>query len=278
MSDYQLEQQQKIIEFLHVKPDFSPREEVVFRIDFIKKQLILTKQNVLVLGISGGVDSTVTGRLCQLAAEELRQEGINVRFIAVRLPYGIQKDELDAQKAVNYIKPDELITINIQPATDATLHSLPINEGLFKDNKHQDFVVGNIKARQRMVAQYAVAGARSGLVVGTDHAAEALMGFYTKFGDGACDITPLTGLNKRRVRGVGSYLKAPLELVEKCPTADLETLSPLLPDEVALGVTYNQIDDFLEGKIIEEHAFEIILKTFTKTTHKRAMPISPYDV
>src|SRR3546814_1546582 len=99
-----------------------------------------------------------------------------------------------------------------------------------------------------MIAQYAVAGAHRGLVVGTDHAAEALMGFFTKFGDGAADLTPLTGLNKRRVRALAQAMGAPDTLVMKVPTADLESLTPLKPDEDAFGVTYAEIDDFLEGK------------------------------
>src|ERR1044071_3915976 len=84
------------------------------------------------------------------------------------------------------------------------------------------FLLGNIKARQRMIAQFALAGAMRGLVIGTDHSAEALMGFYTKFGDGAADILPLAGLNKRRVRAVAKLLGAPDDLVFKVPTADLE--------------------------------------------------------
>src|SRR5690606_21546914 len=82
----------------------------------------------------------------------------------------------------------------------------------------------------------------------TDHAAEALMGFFTKFGDGAADVTPLTGLNKRRVRALAQAMGAPDEQVNKVPTADLESLSPLKPDEVAMGVSYTEIDAFLEGR------------------------------
>ena len=135
--------------------------------------------------------------------------------------------------------------------------------------------MGNIKARQRMVAQYAIAGANGGLVVGTDHAAEALMGFFTKFGDGAADITPLAGLNKRRVRAMASAMGAADALVFKVPTADLESLSPLKPDEDAFGVSYDQIDDFLEGKAIDDEATQIIIKTFHASAHKRALPVAP---
>ncbi len=146
---------------------------------------------------------------------------------------------------------------------------------MFRDAHHQDFVHGNIKARQRMIAQYAVAGAHEGLVVGTDHAAEAVSGFFTKFGDGAADVVPLTGLTKRRVRALSQALGAPSTLVHKTPTADLETLKPGLPDEEALGVTYDDIDDFLEGKTVEDAALAAIVRRYRLTEHKRQLPIAP---
>jgi NAD+ synthase len=136
-------------------------------------------------------------------------------------------------------------------------------------------VHGNIKARARMMAQYAVAGTHSGLVVGTDHGAEAVMGFFTKHGDGACDITPLAGLNKRRVRSLLSELEGPGNLVNKVPTADLESLSPGRTDEDALGVSYDTIDDFLEGKEVDRDHAELIIRTFDRTAHKRSLPVAP---
>ena len=125
-----------------------------------------------------------------------------------------------------------------------------------------------------MIAQFALAGGLKGLVIGTDHAAEAVMGFFTKFGDGAADILPLAGLNKRRVRAVGKHLGAPEELVFKVPTADLENNAPLRPDEDAYGVTYDQIDDFLEGKQIDDAAQARIMQAYRTTAHKRALPVA----
>lgn len=90
-------------------------------------------------------------------------------------------------------------------------------------------MLGNIKARQRMIAQYAVAGATGGLVVGTDHAAEAVMGFFTKFGDGGFDLSPLGGLTKRRVRALAVALGGDERLAQKVPTADLESMRPCAP-------------------------------------------------
>lgn len=155
------------------------------------------------------------------------------------------------------------------------LASLKAAGQAFEHAPQEDFVLGNIKARQRMIAQYAVAGARRGLVIGTDHAAEAVMGFFTKFGDGACDLAPLSGLTKGRVRELASHLGAPAELVRKIPTADLETLRPQLPDESAFGVGYDEIDAFLEGRPVSESTMAIIERFYLAGRHKRTLPVQP---
>ena len=103
------------------------------------------------------------------------------------------------------------------------------------------------------------------------------MGFFTKFGDGAADILPLAGLTKRRVRAIAEYMGAPAEMVFKVPTADLESDAPLRPDEEVYGVTYDDIDNFLEGKAVTEPARQRILKTYWASGHKRALPAVPTD-
>ncbi|MEV5507771.1 ammonia-dependent NAD(+) synthetase [Streptomyces orinoci] len=267
--------QQEIARDLQVAEVFQAEREIERRVAFLTERLTATGLSSLVLGISGGVDSTTTGRLCQLAVERARAAGHPARFYAMRLPYGVQADERDAQLALSFIRPDQVLTVDIKPASDAALQATLAAGVGFRDAGHQDFVHGNIKARQRMIAQYAVAGAHNGLVVGTDHAAEAVSGFFTKFGDGAADLVPLTGLTKRRVRALAEALGAPAELVWKTPTADLETLSPGKADEDALGVTYDDIDDFLEGKPVAPEAFEKIAARYHLTAHKRQLPIAP---
>ncbi|WP_030018254.1 ammonia-dependent NAD(+) synthetase [Streptomyces monomycini] len=268
-------QQQEIARDLQVSASFDVQAEIERRVAFLTERLTTTGLRALVLGISGGVDSTAAGRLCQLAVERARDAGHDATFYAMRLPYGVQADEHDAQLALDFIKPDQVLTVDIRPASDAMLEATLAGEVAFRDERHQDFVQGNIKARQRMIAQYAVAGAQDGLVVGTDHAAEAVSGFFTKYGDGAADVVPLTGLTKRRVRALAEALGAPAELVRKVPTADLETLDPGKPDEDALGVTYNDIDDFLEGKPVGEQAYEAIVRRYHATAHKRELPTAP---
>lgn len=267
--------QNQIRRDLGISDDFDVAAEINRRIQFLMDLLRSTGAHALVLGISGGVDSLAAGCLAQRAVQQLRQQGGSARFVAMRLPYGVQLDESDAQDGLQTIAPDETLVVDVQPASDAMLAAVRASGQGFRDAAQQDFLHGNIKARQRMIAQYAVAGARGGLVVGTDHAAEALMGFFTKFGDGAADVTPLAGLNKRRVRALASAMGASDTLVYKAPTADLESLQPLKPDEDAFGVTYDQIDDFLEGKVISQAAFDVIVATWQNSAHKRALPIAP---
>ncbi|MFB7775165.1 ammonia-dependent NAD(+) synthetase [Streptomyces bauhiniae] len=268
-------QQKEIARELQVPESFDAEREIERRTAFLAERLTSTGLRSLVLGISGGVDSTTAGRLCQLAVERARAAGHEATFYAMRLPYGVQADEADAQLALGFIRPDRTLTVDIRPASDAALDAVVAGGVVFRDAYHQDFVQGNIKARQRMIAQYAVAGAQDGLVVGTDHAAEAVSGFFTKYGDGAADVVPLTGLTKRRVRAVAEALGAPAELIWKTPTADLETLDPGKADETALGVTYDDIDDLLEGKPVPDPAYTTIVTRYQRTEHKRQLPLAP---
>ncbi|WP_017595761.1 ammonia-dependent NAD(+) synthetase [Nocardiopsis potens] len=264
-----------IIRDLEVAEGFDAREEIERRTAFLAERLTATGCRALVLGISGGVDSSTAGRLCQLAAERVRAGGGRAEFIAMRLPYGVQKDEEDAQRALEFIAPDRVLTVDVKPATDGLADMLDVAGLHYASEASRDFVLGNAKARERMAAQYAVAGAVGGLVVGTDHAAEAVTGFFTKFGDGAADLVPLTGLTKRRVRAVAAELGAPASLVDKTPTADLESLAPQKADEDALGLTYREIDDFLEGAPVPEHVERALIARYRATAHKRALPVAP---
>ncbi|MDK9790170.1 ammonia-dependent NAD(+) synthetase [Vibrio sp. D431a] len=267
---------QEILKELGVKPmeSFNPEEEVRGRIDFLKTYLQSSKRKVYVLGVSGGVDSTVAARLAQLAVNELKDEGYPCKFVAVRLPYGIQKDEDDAQSAIEFINADVVSVVNIKSATDELQNSSNITE-LFPATEAQlDFAKGNIKARERMIAQYYIANIADGLVIGTDHSAEAVTGFYTIHGDGACDVMPLSKLNKRQVRSIASFLGAPAHLSQKLATADLEDNQEHLLDEDALGVSYNAIDDYLEGKDVSIKDAEVIEHRFNTTRFKRRLPTS----
>lgn len=253
---------------------FDPAAEAERRVAFLTAYLQATGLKGYVLGISGGVDSTAGGRLAQLACERVREAGGEARFVAVRLPYRVQQDEADAQGALDFIRADEMMSVDIGPGVDAHWDAL-LAAGLEVDETKDDYHKGNVKARHRMVTQYAIAGARAMAVVGTDQAAEAAVGFYTKFGDGAADLMPLYGLPKRRVKQICRHLGAPEALVEKVPTADLESDLPLVADEVALGVRYDVVDDYLEGREVSARDEATILSWYRRTAHKRALPITP---
>ncbi|ETT88023.1 ammonia-dependent NAD(+) synthetase [Viridibacillus sp. FSL R5-0477] len=267
--------QKQIIEELRVLPIIDVQEEIRRSVDFLKAYAL--KHSFVkgfVLGISGGQDSTLSGKLAQMAVDELNaQVGKDqYSFWAVRLPYGVQSDEQDCQDAIDFIQPTKVYTVNIKAAVDAGVQALA-DAGVVLS----DFVKGNEKARERMKVHFAIAATNAGIVIGTDHAAEAITGFYTKFGDGGADVVPIFRLNKRQGRALLEELGCPKHLYEKTPTADLEEERPSLPDEVALGVTYDQIDDYLEGKEIPDEARKVLEGHYLRSQHKRHLPITVYD-
>ena len=296
------ELQQRIIAQQGVLPEIDPAAEVERRVAFLVDYLAATGASGFVLGISGGVDSTVGGRLAQLAVERRRaQLGVtdavalggagttppgeagvgadvvpsreNPRFTAVRLPYKVQHDEADARAAMDFVGADQDVTLNIAEAVQglAAAFAEAVGEPI------SDYNQGNVKARIRMTAQYAVAGAHGQLVIGTDQAAEAITGFYTKFGDGGADVLPLAGLNKRQVRALGRELGAPEPLWNKVPTADLLDGTPGQTDEAELGMTYEDIDDYLEGKDIPAEVAEKLEGIWLRSRHKRTTPVTIHD-
>lgn len=266
--------QQEIIRSLGVSPVIDAREQIESRVAFLVDYAKTSHAKGFVLGISGGQDSSLAGRLCQLAVERLASDGTPADFLAVRLPYSVQHDEDDAQLALQFIQPERVVTFNIQRAVDG--FDAEYDDAI--GDEMQDFTRGNVKARSRMIAQYALAGQRSLLVVGTDHAAEAVTGFFTKFGDGAADIAPLSGLTKRQGRALLEELGSPERLYTKVPTADLLDDSPGQSDEASLGVSYQHIDDYLEGTSVPDAVAEAIEAKYLSSRHKRHLPVGPDDL
>ncbi len=265
--------QARIIAEMGVRPTIDPAREVERRVAFLVDYARATHTNGFVLGISGGLDSTLAGRLAQLAVDRLREAGTEADFVAVRLPYGTQADADDAAAAMNFVAAHTPLTLNIAAGVDG------FEEGFETAVGHDiaDFNKGNVKARMRMVAQYALAGEGNLLVIGTDHGSESVTGFFTKFGDGGADILPLFGLNKRQNRQVLRHLGASEQLWAKAPTADLLDGSPLRTDEDELGITYDEIDDYLEGKAVSDDVAEKLETKYMRSRHKRTNPVSVLD-
>ena len=265
--------QQEIAQTLGVQPQIDAAAEIERRVQFLTDYLVRTGTKGYVLGISGGQDSTLAGRLAQLAVERARASGADASFIAVRLPYRVQHDADDAVAALAFVNADRTVEVNIQNGVDGVEKDIEQAAGA----DISDFNRGNIKARIRMVTQYALAGHDGHLVLGTDHAAEAVTGFYTKFGDGAADILPLAGLTKRQGEQLLRELGAPDRLWMKVPTADLLDDQPGRSDEDELGLTYEQIDDYLEGRPVDAEAAARLEGKYLATRHKRELPVTPQD-
>jgi NAD+ synthase len=266
--------QRLIVAEMGVADRIDPAAETERRVAFLSDYLAATGARGYVLGISGGLDSTLAGRLAQLAVERRRAEGAEATFVAVRLPYDVQHDEDDARAALEFVAADEVVTYDVGPAVDAFSAQFRSATG----HDVSDFTKGNTKARLRMVAQYALAGDRGLLVLGTDHGAEAVTGFFTKFGDGAADVVPLVGLDKRQNREVLRSMGASERLWSKAPTADLLDETPGREDEDELGLSYEDIDTYVEGGQVPDDVAERIEAAWRRSRHKRTTPVTPQDV
>jgi NAD+ synthase len=263
----------EILRSLHTERTIDVASQIDRRQNFLLDYLERVGASGLVLAISGGQDSALAGRLCQLAVERGRAVGRELSFTAVRMPYGVQADEDDAQAAISFIGPDSSLTTNIRDGVDAICTEYRVATG----RSMSDLAKGNVKARVRMVLQYAIANDLGALVVGTDHAAEAVTGFFTKFGDGGADVVPLSGLTKGQGREMLRSLGAPPRLYEKAPTADLLDHDPGQADEESLGVSYEVIDRYLRGEEVRADEAELLERRYRATEHKRRLPVSYHD-
>jgi NAD+ synthase len=261
--------QREIIERLGVKPVIDVDQEIRKRVDFLKQYVKKSRTTGLLIAISGGVDSAAAAGLCKLATDELKAEtGMDYRTVGVFQPYGVQSDIEDSYAVAKALNLEHTVETNIQDAVDEI--ALEVEYGLKKLGIHRHMSIpgkGNVKARTRMVVQYALAFELNLLVVGTDHASEALTGFFTKWGDGAVDITPLSTLNKRQVRMLARRLGVPDHVVDKTPTAGLWEGQT---DEKELGISYEDNCDFLEGKEVDPAVRDKLIAIYERTEHKRA--------
>lgn len=261
--------QEDIIARFGVKPHIDEQQEIRSRTGFLKEYVLKSGARGLLIAISGGVDSAAAAALCKRATDELTQEqGKEYKTVGVFQPYGEQEDIADSYAVADALGLTHKAETNIGEAVDEitleteyALKSLGVHAHLSRGGK------GNVKARTRMVVQYALAFDLNLLVVGTDHASEAITGFFTKWGDGAVDVTPLASLNKRQVRQLALALGVPEQVVTKTPTAGLW---PGQTDESELGITYDENSDYLEGKQIGELAREKLERQYARTEHKRS--------
>lgn len=263
--------QQEIISALGVKPEIDAEAEIRRRVDFLKEHVKAAGVTGLLIAISGGIDSAVATGLCKRATDELSAEsGRDYMTLGVFQPYGEQEDIEDSYAVAKAFGLKHVVETNIEDAVNEIalevehgFKALGIHRHISKEGK------GNVKARTRMVTQYALAFDLNLLVVGTDHASEAITGFFTKWGDGAVDLTPLSTLNKRQVRQLAAALGVPQRVLDKAPTAGLWEGQT---DEKELGISYEDNSDYLEGKQVDPSVAANLEQRYRRTAHKR-LPI-----
>lgn len=261
--------QQEIIRALNVKPVIDVDEEIRKRVDFLKEHVIKANSLGFLIAVSGGLDSAVAAALCKKATDELTEEqGREYETLAVLQPYGEQEDIEDSYAVVKAFSLKAAET-NIEEAVDEI--ALEVEYAMKSLGQHRHVSIpgkGNIMARTRMVMQYALAFERSLLVCGTDHASEAVVGFFTKYGDGAVDLHPLGSLTKRQVQALAEALGVPRSVIDKVPVAGLGSGQS---DEEELGVSYADNCDYLEGKTIDPKAQAKLEQYYVRSEHKRSL-------
>ncbi len=215
-----------------------------------------------VIGISGGIDSAVVAHL--LAKTNAPVHGL-ILPSATTSASDIEHAKLVAKSAnIDYTLAP------IAPTYDSFIDSM---QALFnKKADRQNVIAGNVQARLRMIALYAYAQSHNAIVVGTDNMAEWHMGYFTKFGDGGVDVVPLVHLTKGQVYDMAKHLNVPQPILDKAPSAGLWTGQT---DEDEMGVTYAEIDAYLQGETVSEKAIERINFWHNRSHHKRELAYAP---
>jgi len=226
------------------------------RVAFIRELLRTSGAKGIVFGNSGGKDSALVAALSKASTDNVL--GVMMPCASKR-NYG--EDLEDAKKvAEKYGIPTMVVDLT------KTREELVSAIGIPLVSKSS---LPNVAPRLRMTTLYAIGAEKGYLVAGTGNKSERYMGYFTKFGDGACDFNPIADLTATEVFAFLRYLGAPAHVVEKAPSAGLFEGQT---DESEMGVTYAEIDAFLEGKPVSEEAKAIIDRYHRSSLHKMTMP------
>lgn len=241
--------------------------------DFIQQTVAAAGAERAIIGLSGGIDSTTTAHLL---VEALGPAAVHGLVMPGRVS---QSDNMSDAEGVAMDLGIEYDVIEIEPFVDSVVDTFP-------ETEIDQFAIGNARARVRAVLAYLLANHENGLVVGTGNRTEALVGYFTKFGDGAVDCNPIGRLYKQQVRQVARHLGVAEELVTKTPTAGLWTGQT---DEEELGIEYETLDGILalhvDGDLspgatarlldLDRAVVERVGQMVARTEHKRHPPATP---
>lgn len=223
----------------------------------------------IVIGISGGKDSTVVAKLC---VEAIGKE----RVFGVLMPNGEQKDIADSKRVCDLLGI-RYIVVNISDIYYDFIRNISSEEiTLNTEDRNVVFLSDeakvNICPRIRMTTLYAIAQTKNYRVAGTGNATERVLGYFTKWGDGACDFNPLGFLTCTEVIRLGLDLGLPEDLINKAPSDGLTGKT----DEEQFGYSYKEIDEVLLEKVDNGEIYEFIQKLYDKNEHK-IQPIKMYE-
>lgn len=220
----------------------------------------------IVIGLSGGKDSACVASLCI-------QTGFPV--VGVNIPIQSAEEDMKYVEMLRNAFTDRL-NFSILPFTPVQLESpyYSICNALLLSSPEKDRVVtSNIKARLRMLMLYAIANKLNYLVAGTGNLSEGFVGYFTKWGDGACDFNPIADLLVQDVIGVGIAAGAPKEAMHRTPSAGLYQGQT---DEGEMGLTYTDIASVIRGDTVDPDVYKKVMQKHYASTHKRVLPAS-YD-
>ncbi|MDP3050848.1 MAG: NAD(+) synthase, partial [Eubacteriales bacterium] len=216
----------------------------------------------LVIGLSGGIDSSV--------AAALSVRAFPGNTLGVIMP--CFSNPQDAADATLLAESQNIPTVTVSLDEPFLAMLREITGSVDYDPRSCDLKVANIKPRLRMSTLYYFAASRESLVVGTLNRTEIIVGYYTKYGDGGADLSPLSNLLKKDVRELASYLKVPQGIIDKAPSAGLWYGHC---DETEMGVTYEELDEYLSNGKGHQRVRRIIEELIRKHQHKREMPLIP---
>jgi NAD+ synthase len=231
-------------------------------VEWLRSKVAEARAEGLVLGLSGGIDSAVAAALCKQAFPQ--------RSLGVIMPcYSIPQDADDARLVAEHLGL-ETRTVVLNDVFTTFLKQL--SGETYSDSNKRDLAVANIKPRLRMTTLYFFAARYRYLVVGTGNRSEIMIGYYTKYGDGGVDLLPLASLLKAEVKELARYLGLPRRVIEKAPSAGLWDDHN---DEAELGITYEELDDYLESGTGSDRVRRIVNDLIKRSQHKRELPPIP---